>query len=64
MMPLTFRNSCPSMKVMEPGFGTGARMAYRIPKSAPIFPVLPTRLQTHVPRLLSGQRGFTRDAGL
>ena len=49
MMLLTFMKSCPSMKVMEPGFGTGAPMAYRIPNSAPIFPVLPTRLQTHVP---------------
>ena len=62
MMLLTFMNSCPSMKVMEPGFGTGAPMAYRIPNSAPIFPVLPTRLHTHVPQSVSGQKGFTRNA--
>ncbi len=40
-----FVKSSLTMNVMDPGLGTGAPMAYRMPNSAPILPVLPTRLQ-------------------
>ena len=41
---LALVKSRPTMNEMEPGLGTGAPMAYRIPKRAPSLPVLPTRL--------------------